>query len=105
VVDDHDITRDAHFVAVRLVIVERDGGDQARLARIGDIDDRGAEMIRIGNVSNKGMGTADRHLPAAGEIEMTQPADVAGELSARAVDRVHVRAPMRIGVGWTKSLA
>src|SRR5262245_59906835 len=37
VVDDHDVARDAHLVAVRVVIVERNGGDHARLARIADL--------------------------------------------------------------------
>ena len=42
-VDDHDVASDANLVAVRLVIVERDRGHEARLARIGYIDDRGPE--------------------------------------------------------------
>ena len=46
-------------------------------------------MIRIGNVPDIGVGARDRDLPAAGEIEMTQAADVAGEASGRSVDRVH----------------
>src|SRR6266511_1195412 len=84
-VDDHDVASDANLVAVRLVIVERDRGHEARLARIGYIDDRGPETIRIGNVSDKGMGAADRDLTASGEIEMTQAADVAGEASGRSI--------------------
>src|SRR5262249_53735179 len=89
VVDDHDVARDAHLVAVRVVIVERDGGDDARLARIADIDDRGAEMMRIGNVPDIGMRAADRDLPRPGEIEMPQAADVAGEhLAFHCIHRV-----------------
>src|SRR5262245_63346603 len=87
VVDDHDVARHAHLVAVRVVIVERDGGDDAWLARIADIDDRGAEMMRIGNMPDIGMRAADRDLPRPGEIEMTQAADVAGEVSGRSVER------------------
>jgi hypothetical protein len=74
---------------MRVVVVERDGGDNARLARIADIDDRRAEMIRVGDVPDIGMRAADRDLPRPGEIEMTQAADVAGEVSGRSVDRIH----------------
>jgi hypothetical protein len=48
VIDDHDVARDADFVAVGCVIVEPDRGDHPGLARIGDIDDRRAEMIGLG---------------------------------------------------------
>src|SRR5262249_39669925 len=72
-----------------VVIVERDGGDDARPARIADIDDRGAEMMRIGNVPDIGMRAADRDLPRPGEIEMPQAADVAGEhLAFHCIHRV-----------------
>src|SRR5207244_10829665 len=54
VVDDHDVACDAHLVAVRVVVVERDGGDDARLARIAGIDDRRAEMVRGGDVPGIG---------------------------------------------------
>jgi hypothetical protein len=56
---------------MRLVILERDRGDDARLTRIGDIDNRRAQMIGIGNVTHEGMRAAHRNLPPAGEIEMT----------------------------------
>jgi len=89
VIDDHDVAHDAHLVAVRVVVVERDGGDDARLARIADIDDRRAEMIRVGDVPDIGMGAADRDLSGAGEIEMTQAADVAGERGLFPIDAIH----------------
>ncbi len=93
-IDDHDVAHDAHLVAVRVVVVERDGGDDARLARIADINDRRAEMNRIGNVPDIGMGAADRDLPRPGEIEMTQAADVAGErLSFHCIHRVQSLRP------------
>ena len=48
VVDDHDVAGDAHLVAVRGRIVERDGCDRARIGGISDIDDRGAEVGLVG---------------------------------------------------------
>src|SRR5262249_15580175 len=79
VIDDQDVAHDAHLVAVRVVVVERDGSDNARLARIADIDDRGSEMNRVGNGPGISMGAGERGLPRPGEIEMTQAADVTGE--------------------------
>ncbi len=81
VIDDQDIAGDARLVAVGVVIVERDGGDHARLAWIGDVDDRGAEVIRVRDVPDIGVGADDRDLAGAGKIEMAQAADVTGELS------------------------
>src|SRR6266446_1039500 len=89
VIHDHDVANNPYLMAMRLVILERDRGDDARLARIGDVDDRRAEMFRIGNVPDKRMRAAHRDLSTAGEIEMTQTADVAGEAGSRSVNRVH----------------
>src|SRR5262249_11377283 len=100
VIDDHDVTHNAHLMAVRFVILERDRGDDARLTRIDDIDDGRSQMIRIGNVADKGMRTADRDLPAAGEIEMPQTADVAGKAGSRSVNRVHVRFSRATPKSW-----
>ena len=71
VIADHDAADDAHLMAVRVVILERDCADDAWLARIGDVDDRRPEMLRIRNVPDERMGAAHRNLAAAGEIEMT----------------------------------
>ena len=71
VIDDHDVADDAHLMAMRFIILERDRADDAWLARIGDVDDRRPEMLRIRNVPDERMGAAHRNLAAAGEIEMT----------------------------------
>src|SRR5262249_59432296 len=86
-------------MAVRFVIVERDGGNNARPPRIGDIDDRRSQMIRIGNVADKRMRTADRDLPAAGEIEMPQTADVASKAATGLAGYVHEKNSEDDGIG------
>ena len=76
VVDDHDIADDAHLVAVRIVVIERDGRNRARIARIGNIDDRRAEMILVGNMPHVGMMARHSHLARACEIDVLKsPAD------------------------------
>src|SRR6185312_16890667 len=89
-IDDHDVAGDAHLMAVGFMIVERYGGDDARLPRLRDIDDGGAEMILVRNVPDIGMGTCNGDLAGAGEIEMPEPADVVGERSLP-INLVHVR--------------
>src|SRR5207237_1433828 len=44
VIDHHKIIADAYLVAVRLRIVQCDGGYHARMARIGYVDDRRAKL-------------------------------------------------------------
>ena len=49
------------------------------LRRIGDVDDRGAELVLVRDVPDIGVAARDAHLAGAGEIEMAEAADVAGE--------------------------
>src|SRR5207248_11173262 len=65
--------------AVRLGIVERDGGDYPRLTRLGDIDNRSAELILVRNVADIGVAARNRDLPRAGKIEMAEATDIAGK--------------------------
>src|SRR5262249_16831242 len=44
-----------------------------------------------GNVADKRMRTVDRDLPAAGEVEMPQTADIAGKAGSRSVACIHTR--------------
>src|SRR5260370_32850493 len=85
-IDSHDVAGHPHLVAVREWIIERHGRDHARLARIGNINDGGAEMIVVGNMPDEGMAVADRDLTCSGEIKMAQAADIAGERRLRQFD-------------------
>ena len=66
VVDQHQIADDTHLVAVRGGIVEGDGGDQARIGRIGDVDDGSAELLLVGDVADIGIMAGDGDLSGAG---------------------------------------
>ena len=70
-------------------IVERDGRDQARIGRIGDVDDRGAELLLVRDVPDIGVMAGDRDLPGAGQIEMAEAPHIAGERAVRPVDFTH----------------
>ena len=80
-VDDRHIPRDPHLVAVRGGIGERNGRHAARLGGIGDIEDCGAESRTIGNMAHIGVTAMHGDLAGASQIEMTNSADIAGELA------------------------
>ena len=93
VVDHHDIAGDTHLVAVRGRIVERDAAHDTRIGRIGDIDDRGAELFFVGDVADIGVVAGDIDLAGAGQIEMADAPHVAGERAVRPVDFIHRLSP------------
>ena len=76
VIDDHYVADDTDLVAVRSRIVERDGRDHARIARIGDVDDRRAEQVLVRDVAHIGVVPGDRHLAGARHIQMREAADL-----------------------------
>src|SRR5215467_4142547 len=78
-IDDHDIPRDPHLVAVRGGIGECDGRHAARLGGIGDIQDGGAELRTIGDMAHIGVTALHGDLAGSSQIEMANPADIAGE--------------------------
>ncbi len=77
-IDDHDVADHARLVAVRGMVVERDGRDHARIGGIGNVDDRGAEVVLVRDVADIGMLARDAHLSRAGQVDMSEPADVTG---------------------------
>ena len=89
VIDHHQIAGDAHLVAVRGRIVERDGRHQPRIGRIGDVDDRGAELLLVRNVPDISVIAGDGDLPGAGQIEMAQAPHIARQRAARPIDFIH----------------
>src|SRR5262245_6022551 len=78
-IDDRDIPRDPHLVAVRGGIGERDGCHAARIGGIGDIEDGGAELPTIGQMAHIGVTALHGDLAGSNQIEMANPADIAGE--------------------------
>src|SRR5262249_53727467 len=113
VIDDEKVADHARLVAVGLRIVERDGGDHARRARIGDVDDRGAELARARDVPDIGMRGGHAHLAGTGKIEVAEPTGVAGERRSMSVNIVHLVSrcrhsgstwlgllPLPLGEGW-----
>jgi hypothetical protein len=64
-------------------IVEGDGCDHARVARIGNVENRRAEKIAVGDVPDEGVPVADGDLPRAGEIKMREAPHLAGKRGAR----------------------
>src|SRR5438105_3386598 len=71
------------------MIVERDRCHDARIARIGNIEDRGPEMILVRQMPHIGMTPAHRHLSGTGEIEMPEAAHIAGERRGASFKDVH----------------
>ena len=78
-IDDHDIPRDPHLVAVRGGIGKCDGRHAARLGGIGDIEDGGAELRTIGDMAHIGVRALHGDLAGSSQIEMANPPDIAGE--------------------------
>ena len=76
VVDDHHVADDADLVAVRGRIIERDRRDNARMVRVGDVDDRGAELILVGDVTDVGVTARDRHLSGARHVKVREAANL-----------------------------
>ena len=76
VIHDHHVADDADLVAVRVRIVECDGCDHARIVRIGDVDDGGAEPVLVGDVPHIGVMARHRHLTGARHIEMREAANI-----------------------------
>jgi len=68
-VDDHQIADDARLVAVRVGLVDRDLAQELRLARIRDVEDRGAEAVLVGDVADVGKPTFDSDLAGARQLE------------------------------------
>ncbi len=79
-IGDHQIARHPHLVGVRVMIHRRDLRDDARIGGIADIDDGGA--VRRRHVADIGIAVLDDHLAAAGNVEMPDAADIAGERAA-----------------------
>ena len=87
VIDDQDLADAARLVAVRSRIVERDGRDHARIDRIGDVDDRRAELLRIRDVTDVSVTAGHADLPGTGQVEMAEAEDIAGERGGTALHR------------------
>src|SRR5207302_254579 len=79
-VDDHQVADDARLVAVRVGLVDRDLGEELGLARIGHVEDRGAEALLVGDVADVGVLAGDVDLPGARQLEARQALHVAREL-------------------------
>ena len=70
-------------------IVERDAAHHARVCRIGDVDDRGAELFFVRDVPDIGVVAGDVDLTRAGQIEMADAPHIAGERAIRPIDFIH----------------
>ena len=99
-IDDHDIPRDPHLVAVGSGIGERDGRHAARLARIRDIEDGGAELRTIGDMAHIGVTALHGDLAGSSQIEMANPANIAGERASiiGCAVQCHILSMMNYGV-------
>src|SRR4029077_7996740 len=75
VIDDHHVAHDADLVAVRARIVERDRRDHARMTRIRNIDDGGAEPVLVRDVTHIGVMSRDGDLTGARHVEVREAAD------------------------------
>lgn len=82
-IDDHQIAHHAHFVAMRGRIIERDARYDPWIFGIRNIDNRGAEVLLIGNMADIGVPARDGDLSRAGQIEMTQTPHVARQSAVR----------------------
>ena len=94
-VDHHNVAGDAHFVAVRREIADRNRGDQARVGRVGNVDDRGAEILLVRNVRDISGVARNGDLPRARQIEMAQAPHVARR-RAVGIDFGHQIFPSRL---------
>jgi hypothetical protein len=70
-VHEQEIAHDARLVAVRARILEMNLRDHARLARVGHVQDRGAELRAVREVADVGVVAYDTHLPGARQVEMS----------------------------------
>jgi hypothetical protein len=93
-IDDHDVADHPRLVAVRGLVVEGDGRDHARVGGIGNVDDRGAEVVLVRDVPDIGALAGDTHLPGARQLDVPEPADVAGHGGLGSLDDVHVVQPL-----------
>ena len=69
-VDDHQVTDDARLVAVRVRIFDENLRDDARILRIGDVEDAGAELLLVRDVADGAVAAFNIHLAGARQIEM-----------------------------------
>ena len=89
-IDHHDIAGHPHLMAVRLRIIDDDARDHDWFARIGDVNDRRTEMLRVGDVPHKSKAVADGDLARSRQIEVRDPADIVSKRGARRFD-AHAR--------------
>jgi hypothetical protein len=62
-------------------VVEEDLRHDARLARVGDVEDGGAEPLGVGEVAEVRVAAFDVDLAGARQLEVRERRDVAGERS------------------------
>src|SRR6185369_7268225 len=67
-------------VAVGVFFLEKDLGKKPGLARIGDVEDRRAEALLVGDVADVGVIPGDGDLPRARQLEPREPLHVPPEL-------------------------
>ena len=70
-IDNHDLAHHPHLVGVGGTIGKHDGSDELGIFRIGNIYDAGA--VRWFHVADKGVIAVDHDLPAADQVEPTNP--------------------------------
>ena len=88
-VDDHQVADHARLVAVRVRVFDKNLRYDARILRIGDVEDAGAELLLVRDVADGAVAAFDIHLAGARQIEMRQAFDVMGKGAGFAVNRVH----------------
>jgi hypothetical protein len=64
-------------------IADIDRRHQTRIGRVGDVDNRGAEVFFVRDVADIGVVAGDGDLSSAGQIEMTQAPHITGERAVR----------------------
>ena len=64
--------------------------DHARIGGIGNVDDRGAEVVLVRDVPDIGVIAGDADLSGAGQVEMAEAADVAGHGWFGSLDDVQI---------------
>src|SRR5262249_52957094 len=102
-VDHHDAVCDPHLVAVRGRIVDLDGCHNPGTTRIGDVDDRRAQPLRIGEMPDKGISVRQGDLAGAGKIEMSELPQVRGERGLPSFNDFHRTQPTTTGTAMPPS--
>src|SRR5207248_4081353 len=79
-VDDHQIADDARLVAVRIGLVDGDLADELRMARVRHVEDRGAELLPVGDMADVRVLAGDVNLARARQLQARNALHIAREL-------------------------